>query len=378
MSDGLTRVSLLIDIADKSFPARSSVLREPKAYKPERSRDVMHETLHYWQQVAHGYLIPIVAENWKRLKAYEATGRVPPAGPRRMAFEKKDPALGYSGKDLMESLTRVWETHVCGPVELLHRARGGGLLAAPMGEAYNAHDVRHALEEAGGRYAKPYLDVQDRTNEIVAGAVFPIAAHLAFQTSKPLRWFPEFVDELEDEAAKLLREARPEERRIESIWVDLYCAGRKKGLALLEDADLWPVVAIRNMGLLDNPVFAALDKRLSKVIPKFLETPVGRSVHRQFHQLGDKLAMLLAFDLVAATPGIAAHRGLLIDTLPPPVLRFADGEIWLLGDVDRREHIPHGNPAVWETAQWQQRAKESLSVQKRWEALLKARHPKAR
>src|SRR5262249_37406102 len=101
-------------------PPRSlQVWRQPSAHHPERSRVLFHETVHFWQYLASGYLAGIVEEDWGRLVAFERDQAKMPAGPRRLHFLQPHPEHGFAPVDLVEAFARFWDVHVIGPADLL-------------------------------------------------------------------------------------------------------------------------------------------------------------------------------------------------------------------------------------------------------------------
>ena len=114
-----SRLSLVIDVADDWCEPNTLVLRHPAKHDPKRSRIVMHETLHWWQQLGHGFLTFFAAEDWQRLKEFETNGIIPSFGYYSNEFYYEYPYLGFNAFTLNEALTRFWDIHICGPIELL-------------------------------------------------------------------------------------------------------------------------------------------------------------------------------------------------------------------------------------------------------------------
>src|SRR3954467_12457235 len=96
-------VSLLIEVDHEWEQPDTRTLRVPAEYKPNQSRILFHETLHYWQQLAQGFLIRLADEEWQRLLTYKNEKQIIPPGSVRQMFAKKE-KYGFSAKELSESL----------------------------------------------------------------------------------------------------------------------------------------------------------------------------------------------------------------------------------------------------------------------------------
>lgn len=349
----------------------------------------MHETLHWWQQLGHGFMTGLAAEEWKQLMEFETTGIVPPPGSRKCEFARKDEALGFSSSMLNEALTRYWDIHICGPLELLdfERAdkhwtderfwdeydalRRSDSLTGPDGTGYSDLAYAFAMKGAGGRYARPYQLVVEATSPKIAGIVFPIAAHLAFQTSKPTRYFSEFVNLLAPHANMLPRGS------IESLWIEFYFTARTLIFPVIQKANeqpLFPAVEIRESRLNKHPGYAQALRDIEYwAIQQLHNSTPGKDISRRKPELEKKMVGLLALDIFLATPGIPEHRGALYQMFPPPVVRFADGQRWLLGDVHRRELHPEWTDEERGLPRWEKSARDALEISKRWDKLIQAK-----
>lgn len=389
LGNTFSRISLVIDLDQDWYEPNTLVLRQPTKYEPSRSRIVMHETLHWWQQLGHGFMTWLAAEDWQRLTRFESTGTVPALGPRMREFVRKNKSLGFSAWTLNESLTRFWDMHICGPLELLELERADkrftdkefwkrydtlrrtNRLAGPDGTGYSDLAYALAMEGAGGRYAGPYQFVIKKTSPKVAGIIFPIVVHFAFQTSRPTDYFAQFVELLVPSAQML----SPDD--IETLWVDFYFTARSLIFPLIKKANeqpLFPIVEIKKSGLISHPGYARALNAMEYWTAQLPNSNPGKEISRRKPELQDSLVGLLALDIFLATPGVPDHRGGLYQMFPPPVVRFTDGQIWLLGDVHRRELHPEWNDLERGLPEWQKSAADTLKIDKRWNGLLCARY----
>lgn len=389
MANAFSRISLLIDIAEDWYKPDTLVLRAPAKYEPSRSRIVMHETLHWWQQLGHGFMTWLATEDWRKLIGFESTGTVSAPGPRMREFVRKNELVGFSAWTLNESLTRFWDMHICGPLELLdmekaerrftnivfweryNKLRQSGRLTGSDGTGYSDLVYALAMEGAGGRYARTYQLVIEKTSPKVAGIVFPIAAHFAFQTSRPTDYFAQFVELLAPAAQKL----PPDD--IETLWVNFYFTARNLIFPVIKEANeqpLFPIVDIRESGLIEHPGYARALNAMEYWATKLPNSNPGKAISHRMPELQDSHVGLLALDIFLASPGVPDHRVGLYQMFPPPVVRFKDGQIWLLGDIHRRELHPEWNDEERGLPEWQQSATDSLEIDKRWNTLLQARY----
>jgi hypothetical protein len=389
MGNAFSRISLVIDLAKDWYEPDTLVLREPAKYESLRSRMVMHETLHWWQQLGHGFMTWLAMEDWQRLTEFESTNTVPVPGPRIREFVRKNELLGFSPWTLNESLTRFWDMHICGPLDLLDTEQADkrftdnqfwerynalkrtGRLTGPDGTGYSDLAYALAMEGAGGRYARPYQLVIEKTSPKVAGIVFPIAAHFAFQTSRPADYFAQFVELL----APYVQTLPPGD--IEKLWVSFYFTARSLIFPVIKEANeqpLFPIIEIRESGLNSHPGYASGLNAMEYWTAQLPKSNLGKEISRRKPELPESFVGLLALDIFMATPGIPDHRGGLYQMFPPPVVRFADGQIWLLGDVHRRELHPEWNEIERGLPKWQKMAADALEIDKRWNKLLRARY----
>lgn len=352
----------MIDIDENWNEPSILVIRQPTHYEPSKSRIVMHETLHWWQQLGLGFFTHLAAEDWQRLLEFESTGIIPDSGPFMQELLRFNDSLGFSAWNLIESLTRYWDVHICGPTQLLDierieklgtdkefwkkydKLRESGILTIRRsnGDAYTAQAYNLAMEGVGGRYARPYkLTGEFLMNPDLAGVLFPIAAHFAFQTSKPTDYFERFVEIL---APYALPPRSPETYAapIEELWINLYYIGRELTAPVIYQAPgLYPLAEIRESGLINHPGYARVLKNMEHYATLAADGKIGKQIIESYPRMLEEfeskyekkvargLIGFLVLDLVLSTPGIPNHRAELFNLLPPPLIRFKDGKTWL-------------------------------------------------
>lgn len=195
-------VSMVVDVGERWAPPHPFSLAGPKDWRPPLSRAIFHETVHYWQYIGHAHLIHLIAEDWARLKHFDATGQSLPPGNLRRAFTQRMEGAGFSTQDLMEAHARFWDVQALGPpllIELeldapnrdvsqvLTRAQYEKLKADGKiwhhfderghGVGYSSLSFDLAMRLAAGRYALPYLGLREETNDLIARPHYSRFAH---------------------------------------------------------------------------------------------------------------------------------------------------------------------------------------------------------
>lgn len=385
-------VSLLIETdLDRAALKPDAVLLHPAGHAPASSRVILHETLHYWQQLSQGFLHRLAAEDLARLEDFEAGRALAPPGPHRREYVRRYQPLGFSAHDLQEALARYWDVHVLGPPLLLSLERAdpklswsddiearhaalekAGRLAAPDGSGYSGEAYDLAMTAAAGRYARPYLLLLERMPSMAAAGMFPLIAHMAFQTSRPVPFFTRLIEC----AMPLFDPFGSANRDIEVMWKSTFAPAMSLALHLArilgEPFDYTP--------LLCEPE----DPRLGRAIPYrwarhrvhvAADVLARREAGEGAAEPADKPGGTAAWELMLrlATPGIAEHRSFLSEWLSPPAIRFGDGECWRLGDVHRRMRVPEVDEAEQRlSAEQAMIAGECAALDGRWQAFVRA------
>src|SRR5262249_13891273 len=199
---GFCHVSMLIELDFESWPPAQESYTRTAEYFPKRSRQLVHESIHYWQQLSHGYLFRLAQEDWTRMLAWEQKGGAAQLGPCRAHYLEAEGRNGFSAYQLCESLARFWEVVFAGPAATMDEVRKSGraspgLLAewndlARRGPSDAAFDM---AMRASGSYDLPYA-VARRVLDPTAGLViFPFLAHFALKTARPAHFFERFVED---------------------------------------------------------------------------------------------------------------------------------------------------------------------------------------
>ena len=379
MASAFSPVSLVIGVAEDYYSPRTIAIGAPVEYEPRRSRIVMHETLHYWQQLTHGFLARLASEEWRRLQAFRENGEFPPPGPVRRQYVKKHPELGFSVRTLHEALTRGWDIHICNPIQVLHLEResrlftddtfwarfdeleAAGALTGPGG-SYTDLAYELGMDGAGGRYASPFRYLVEHSNRAQAGIAFPLAAHFALQTPNPAASYARI-------APVLANEAKPSQPApIEELWISYYDHARQRIAPILDEMgqSYLPGEDVIREELGDHPGYQRAISHLQR-----LEKESWRAKpYHLYMQAPEAIRGRQAADIMLATPGISEHRSLLLMCLPPPRVQFTDGQTWILGHTFNKE-FPEA--AKYENQELKMDASSAKTIDRAWKDMLSAR-----
>jgi hypothetical protein len=356
VSGQFSHVSLLIDLDGEWWWTGSAALLDPVRHFPRRGRTYLHETLHFWQQLAHGYLIALAEEDWRRMLASErGQGRTP--GPLRNDFQSRMGAHGFTASDLCECLARFWEIVAIGPETVLrHKIREerlrnlNGSAPPQWVDAAERPTTGMSFEvamETGGRYSHPYLAVRDLFGHETSQVLFPLVAHFALQTPSPVEIFEYLVEHAGSPAARTLVAAglrgslweRPDAIETAYRSTHQFCreAVRAVGADLVDGR-----TRFRDSPLQENPAYQACFRML------------------------DKLAGRVDVDVALAMPVGPPFRPPLATGLLPLCVRFGDRLVspWALA-----MHEVRGPAEVFEPLSLL--ASASAAVQERWDAFLR-------
>jgi hypothetical protein len=205
MASEFWALGAIVKVGVPAPPRSLRVWLGPANYHPQQSRQVFHETIHFWQYLSSGYLARVVQEDWDRLIAFEQFGTLVREAPRRLHLLQAHPEYSFSPGDLVEAFARYWDVHVIGPPELLElelhsgryalspefveqfeRLKKSHLVRHPEHGGYSSASFDLAMEGPGGGWAKPYNVMRERLPPKATAALFPVAVNLALQTSDPV------------------------------------------------------------------------------------------------------------------------------------------------------------------------------------------------
>jgi hypothetical protein len=356
---GFCHVSMLIELDFESWEPAPEAYTRTAEYFPKRSRRLVHESIHYWQQFSHGYLLRLAQEDWIQMLEWEQKGNCAADGPCRAYYKKSEGQHGFSAEELCESLARFWEVVFSGPAgivkEMQEATRKTARASTQVRVEWNDL-VRHGPSDAAfdmamrvsGRYGLPYAVARKVLDRVAGIVIFPFLAHFALKTSRPAHFFERFVEEVGPaaaiEAKNLGLFESPPRGGAEILYplVERRCADvlkRNGEPGLLHASDLFASSPLRN-----NYVYWWSFRRLRRL------------------RGGD------SFDLTLCLAALKGH--LLASQFAPPCLRFRDQKtIGLAHHYLKRS----GRSSCLALRAADRANRACLELQRRWEDFQKAR-----
>jgi hypothetical protein len=304
-------------------------------------RVLYHESTHFWQLLASGYVANIVGDEWSRVEHYEADGEVAPPSKMTVDHFKRLEGDPFSAQELMECWARNWDVHTRSPVRIIEEEGIEVAVHAALThmdedlkvEAYTSLAFDTVMRE--GRdcesYAEPYRWMLERAggNSAFVAVVFPALCHNAFGSPRPVRAFVEAFDR---------------------AWNDDWLRGEmgeRKGSVNVEWFYYWGVLAekvfrpvadelglpnytsgfdvIGRGALVDHPVYREYPALLGELMAQVMAL-LMQDVDKEDPFLGLEMKMAsLGSGAVLGLPGQPSYRFLLGRYMRPPEVVFENG-----------------------------------------------------
>jgi hypothetical protein len=296
------------------------------------SRVLYHEAIHFWQLLASAYLGNLVADDWRRLLCFEETGELLPKSPRAFTYgcAGEHP---FSPQELVECWARYWDVHTRSPAQII------------ADEDLTVEDPS-ALHSSGGyytdvafdffmrngpdatQYSGPYRWLLDQLDGAsgYAALVFPIIAHAAFGSPRPVVVFCECV-----KRARNATFFKRTTRCINLDWLVYWGTVQDELVApVLRSLQLPAFTSgfdvITRGSLATHPIFR--EYRAKWVINGFLQMyrPLPDPEIGFLQGEAEALVSVAQRDpwVVFGLPGQPFYRGALGRLVPPPTVRFAN------------------------------------------------------
>jgi hypothetical protein len=414
-------VSLLIDTRGQDWEIDRDVLWTPGLSGTRQARMIVHEAIHYWQQLSQGFVVRLAQEQWDRLVEFETSGCDSGPGSLAEEFDRRVPGVDLSARDLHEGLARFWDVMAFGPSQVLDlewskpdRLANPDLVelyeemrreaATPAGTVSGV-DFIWAMSIGAGRYAKPFNSFVERLQDpFPAACLFPLLGHFAMQTSRPAEMYAKF---LETAAPRLLELGREEsvftspypvfDAAVNSLYVrartECDLIARAEGDRLTMGMEAFESGTLRV-----HPLYRwAFGER---VLPTCLSLARTREAAAMANELfggqrGAHLAGKLLLDGALATAGLSDSRMLLLcgGVLAPPCFRLETGELvlpsrqWREAWVRPPEDVENPNllialvPLVERPGlddEEEMIARSCIKIETRWQALQQQGSPPSR
>jgi hypothetical protein len=196
-ADRLDWASLSVEMRVPSFPYNLGYWEGPAYFDIAPVRILVHETIHFWQMLSMGFLTNLGVEVWHSLIEFEKTGKTNKFNRLQQKLEEKDPQIGFSALDLVETHARFWDIHILGPekvreFEQKQRSYHGAVIdyvqKLPADAQHSPYhgDVFDPTMTAA-TYGEPYRRAIESWRSAGAVVMFPIAAYFALQTPDPVK-----------------------------------------------------------------------------------------------------------------------------------------------------------------------------------------------
>lgn len=298
------------------------------------SQVLLHESAHFWQFFASGYLANLVADEWQRLNTFEASGKVPEKSNglnNHMRRVKDEP---FSAYQLVECWVRFWDAQSRGAARL---AQDEGIETPVEGAPSAQFD---AVMRQGGDaelYAAPYQWMAERAEGDVAfvAVTFPVIAHHAFGSLDPVGVFCKGFERARQSRiiADLVQSQRsggPEWNWL-GVWHSVFS---ESVLPVSMEHALPPFTSgmevIERGPLRTHPIFREYTEMMDG-LHSFLKNPLAQDLEESgLSGLGlSEQALAESMDMARqdpwmlfALPGLPAYRVLLGRHIPPPKVAF--------------------------------------------------------
>jgi hypothetical protein len=361
---------------------------------------ILHETLHYWQQLGSGFLVRLADEEWGRLLTFENNNNnkdITAPGPIRQMFVKRE-RFGFSAKDLSECLARYWDVHVINPAQLLEielkdpkrsfsddfrrsynqALKKRELYDSKKGYSSKAYDL--AMLGAAGNYATPYKILIKNIGSLSSAVLFPLLCHFAFQTFSPAYFFGLFAENIDMKNV----ESEEFQPNIDSVWNYQYPHIMKQCIEIYEKfgkfVEFGPVVFLKIPGLANHPVYKWVFDWIASYAVLLTGSPLANSMSQSFANMEPNVLAWFALERAFALPGIPLNRSLLLEMLSPPCITFADGKTWTLSRFYRDELLSALDESNRIRIQDREKSfasdesisQECLNIHCRWQKFIKA------
>jgi hypothetical protein len=338
-------------------------------------RVLYHESLHFWLCLSSAYIASLVAAEWDRLLHYEATGVLQPPGDLVRDHSITRAPNPFSVAELVECWARYWDVHTRGPAKIIHEEgipvddpatlrRQYGSFSTYTGVAF---DTVMQVGEDCAIYGRPYRWLLERVGSRAAALIFPIIAHAAFSTPRPVEMFCRCATErpssIGDEAARL-RAAKLDQFMNEATgvvnldwlrgygllvdalvrpWAELIEAPERawlQGYGLIVDTFVRPfsegmeipvvpngLSLIQTSSLKTHPIFSEYPSGFSTRVQAFLDLHTTAIMSPDNPHAEAYLETSVGFARVSpmillALPGQPCYRFILGNLVPPPRIIF--------------------------------------------------------
>lgn len=193
-------------------------------------RVLYHESLHFWQFLASGYMANLINEEWIRLLHFENTSEILPTSEYVENYYTQKHNDPFSACELVECWARYWDVHTRSPAEIIKEEgieldSDGSLEVDREDIVLNYTSLAYDTVMKKGpdceRYARPYRWMLEKSDTRFAAFVFPILVHNAFGTREPVLTFCKAFERAL-QSSKLQTLIRQQSGDINYAWLNIW------------------------------------------------------------------------------------------------------------------------------------------------------------
>lgn len=196
IENGMVRSALALELDADYTEYRSGYIIVPTCFFQPFARTYMHEVLHFWQTLSHGYITRLALEEWRAARTYHDSGDITPTSKEAIEFRTKSGNATFSAQQLSEALCRFWDIHIYGPGRLSAERHGRSvehLVDAPIAPYLGAQfDLAMTEDDA---YAEPYRWILKQVGSNASVLLFPLIGNFALNSQRPIEVFLQSVEQ---------------------------------------------------------------------------------------------------------------------------------------------------------------------------------------
>jgi hypothetical protein len=308
-------------------------------------RVLYHESIHFWQFLASGYIANLINEEWKRLDHFEQMNEIIPKSDFLKNFTQRPEDIPFSPYELTECWARYWDVHTRSPARIIQE-EGIGIGESKTYDnrlagnySWIEYDTIMQKGEDSHLYAQPYRWLLEKAsgNSYLIALLFPVITHASFGNPDPVSVFTGcFERATQPEITKEIMEHRS--GNINFDWINSWTfAWDKIVLPTLEEKNLplytsgFDVIQRGTLGT--HPIYREYLEK-AQVLWKFvkLANMFDTSVEDQndisdysMDEIENHAIKEMAANnpwIIFALPGQPHYRNLLGHYLSPPIISF--------------------------------------------------------
>ncbi|WMW24265.1 hypothetical protein RE474_09170 [Methanolobus sediminis] len=333
-------------------------------------RVLYHESIHFWQFLASGYIANLVSEEWRRLNHFEQMNEIIPKSDFLKNFTLHSDDKPFSPYELTECWARYWDVHTRSPARIIQEEKIEIERLEPIDKrligtySWIEYDTIMQKGEDSHLYAQPYQWLLEKSsgNSYLIALLFPIITHASFGSPDPVSFFTGcFERATQADITKEIMEHRS--GNINFDWINSWTfAWYQIVLPTLEEKNL-PIFTsgfdVIQRGILGtHPIYHQYLEK-AQVLWKFVklanifdasDEDKNNRTDYSMEQIENHAITEMAANnpwIIFALPGQPHYRHLLGHYLSPPMINFKNftyssdkvSSMWESGDKASESHV---------------------------------------